>query len=78
MGRKMGVETIQTSGQLDHAMNLIDDELRMGGMVPVGVSWGPDAGHKILLTGTDRVNSVAGPCINPWGREERMTRSEPR
>ena len=57
-------------------MEIMDDVLRVGGMVPMAIEYGSGL-HKILVTGTETIDGQEYvKYINPWGREERMLRSE--
>jgi hypothetical protein len=45
--------------------------------VLVGIWWGDDATHKVLVTGMENINGTDYVrYINPWGREERVTKDE--
>jgi hypothetical protein len=58
------------------AMERIEEQLAQGEDVLAGLDW--DGGrHKVLVTGTETVDGQRYVnYINPWGREERMTRDE--
>ena len=58
-------------------MGKIEDQLARGSDVLVGIWWGDDATHKVLVTGMENINGTDYVrYINPWGREERVTKDE--
>ena len=58
------------------AMERIEEQLAKGKDVLAGLEW-ESGGHKVVVTGTETVNGQQYVnYINPWGREERMTRDE--
>jgi len=78
-GRPMSAEVYGTDATPEEqaaAMETMDDVLRAGGMVPMAVEYGTGL-HKVLVTGTETIDGEEYvKYINPWGREERMLRSE--
>ncbi|MBL8950483.1 MAG: hypothetical protein JNK82_06880 [Myxococcaceae bacterium] len=79
MGRPMSEHTYgsdATPEEQAEAMEIMDDVLRAGGMVPMAIEYGGGL-HKILVTGTTTIDGQEYVTYtNPWGREERMLRSE--
>ncbi len=75
-GRNMAYETVSNDKDRTRVMERMDRELASGQNVMVGLVWG-SGGHKVLVTGTERIEGQDYvKYINPWGREERMARSE--
>jgi hypothetical protein len=76
-GRNMAYDEVSSS-ERGAAMKRIDSELASGQNVLAGIRWGgAGSGHKVLITGTEKVNGKDYVnFINPWGTEERMPRSE--
>ncbi|ATB29483.1 hypothetical protein [Melittangium boletus] len=76
-GRPMEHKGLGTPKERAEAMDIIDAQLAAGHSVSVGLTWGEDSAHKVLVTGTETIDGQEYiNYINPWGREERMLREE--
>jgi hypothetical protein len=70
---------IDTPEEQAEAWERIQEHTANGETVAVGMSWGPNEAHKVVVTGTG-VNPKTGEeyveYTNPWGRTERMPKDE--
>ncbi|MBK7858724.1 MAG: hypothetical protein IPJ65_08905 [Archangiaceae bacterium] len=78
MGKPMGDRRLYTDADRAEGMQIVDAELRAGNTVPVAMRWGDGGGyHKVLVTGTETIDGEEYvDYINPWGRQERMLRTD--